>query len=143
MTYDIHIKGSDALGFNFLRDIVAMANLGATMKVGVWPRLTFPHHARMVLESEVEPEATPHIRVFDGNGKEVRIKPLEVVKVEHSDGTFSMEVDPAIAVNPADGKRWSQDALEAMSWDEFKAVCKADGFGGRDRTKMQRTYLDK
>lgn len=143
MKYELHIKGNETLGFTFMETVVKMANLGATIKQGEWPRLTFPHQMKMILESDVEPDASPFCRVFGEDGKEVRIKPLEVVQIEKPDGTFSMEVDPSIAMNEASGKRWSKDELEAMTWDEFKAVCKADGFGGRDRAKMTKTYLDK
>lgn len=143
MKYELHVKGNETLGFTFIEQVIKAAALGATLKPGEWPRLTFPFHAKMVLESDEEPEASPFMRVFDEDGKEIRITPLEAVKVEKADGTFSMEVDSAIAINEASGKRWTQAELEAMTWDEFKAVCKADGFGGRDRAKMQKTYLDK
>lgn len=143
MKYELHIRGNETLGFTFIEQIIKMAALGATLKPNEWPRLTFPHQAKMILEGDTPPEATPYVRVFDEDGKEIRITPLEVVKVEKADGTFSMDVDPAIAINETSGKRWTQAELEAMTWDEFKAVCKADGFGGRDRAKMQKTYLDK
>lgn len=143
MKYEIHIRGQDILGFSFLDNLIKFANAGAVLKEGQWPRLTYPHHAKMVLETDVEPLASPTVRVFDEDGKEVRIIPLEVVKVENTDGTFSMEVDPAISINQTSGKRWTKAELEALDWDELKAVCKADGITGRDKAKLIKTYLDK
>lgn len=142
MKYEIHIRGEDHLGHKFMDNIVRFANQGATIKTGTKVRMKFPHTAIMVLETDVEPVASPFIRVFDEDLKEVRIIRLEVVKVPQESGGFSMEVDPAIATNAASGKRWTKDELEALEWEEFKAVCKADGFGGRDRAKMTKTYID-
>lgn len=142
MLYEIHIKGKNHIARDFIETIVKFANEGATIKEGTVARLSFPHSVVMTLESDTPPEATPFIRVFDEDKKEVRIIPLEVVKVPQEGGGFSMEVDPAIATNAASGKRWTKDELDAMEWEEFKAVCKADGFGGRDRAKMTKTYVD-
>lgn len=142
MKYEIHIRGGDHLGHKFMDTVLELANQGAKLKTGTKVRMSFPHTAILTLETDVEPVATPYVRVFDEDGKEIRIIRLEVVKVEQPTGGFSMEVDPAIATNAASGKRWTKEELEGLEWEEFKAVCKADGFGGRDRAKMTKTYID-
>lgn len=143
-TYEIHVTGSDPVGFNFLDNVVEMASKGAKIKEGQMPFLKFPHRCTMVLEAEEAPTPTAFIRVFhEDTKKEVYAKKIEAVKVEQPDGTFSVEIDPAVATNDK-GEPWTKEQLDAMSWDELKLVVKAaTGQSGRDRQKLTREYLAK
>lgn len=140
--YEIHIASADMLGFGMIDSIIEYANKGAVRKEGVLPVMKFPFQIVMTHETEEEPVPNPTCRVFnmDDKAREVRIKKVEVVKVEQEGGGFSLEVDPVFATDD-NGKRFTKEALDAMSWSDLKAVCKASGIGGRDRVQMTKQYL--
>lgn len=140
--YEIHIASADMLGFGMIDSIIEYANKGAVRKEGVLPNMKFPWQIILTHETEEEPVPTPTVRVFnmDDKAREVRIKKIEVVKVEQEGGGFSMEVDPKFATDD-EGKRFTKEALEALSWDDFKNVLKADGITGRNRLQMTKQYL--
>lgn len=140
--YEIHIASADMLGFGMIDSIIEYAAKGAVRKDGVLPVMKFPFQIVMTHETEEEPVPTPTCRVFnmDDKAREVRVKKVEVVKVEKEGGGFSMEVDPVFATDD-NGKRFTKEALEALSWEDFKNILKADGISGRDRQKMTKQYL--
>lgn len=140
--YEIHIASADMLGFGMIDSIIEYASKGAVRKEGTLPVMKFPFQIVMTHEAEEEPVPTPTCRVFnmDDKAREVRIKKVEVVKVEKENGGFSMEVDPVFATDD-NGKRFTKEALEALSWEDFKNILKADNISGRDRQKMTKQYL--
>lgn len=140
--YEIHIASADMLGFGMIDSIIEYASKGAVRKDGVLPVMKFPFQIVMTHETEEEPVPTPTCRVFnmDDKAREVRIKKVEVVKVEKENGGFSMEVDPVFATDD-NGKRFTKEALDALSWEDFKNILKADNISGRDRQKMTKQYL--
>lgn len=140
--YEIHIASADMLGFGMIDSIIEYAGKGAVRKEGVLPVMKFPFQIVMTHETEEEPVPTPTCRVFnmDDKAREVRIKKVEVVKVEQEGGGFSMEVDPVFATDD-NGKRFTKESLEALSWEDFKNILKADNISGRDRQKMTKQYL--
>jgi hypothetical protein len=141
MLYEIHVTSSDPLGINFIRNIVDIAKKGGDFKENEVVRLAFPHHCKMILESDVEPIPDPQHRVFEvESGKEVRIKKIEATPVQTEGGAFIMEVDPALATTDS-GARYTKEQLDALDWNEFKIVLKADEITGRDRNKMTTQYL--
>lgn len=140
--YEIHIASADMLGFGMIDSIIEYAAKGAVRKDGVLPVMKFPFQIVMTHDAEEEPVPTPTCRVFnmDDKAREVRIKKVEVVKVEKENGGFSMEVDPVFATDD-NGKRFTKEALDALSWEDFKNILKADNISGRDRQKMTKQYL--
>jgi len=140
--YEIHIASADMLGFGMIDSIIEYAAKGAVRKDGVLPVMKFPFQIVMTHETEEEPVPTPTCRVFnmDDKAREVRIKKVEVVKVEKESGGFIKEVDPVFATDD-NGKRFTKEALEALSWEDFKNILKADNISGRDRQKMTKQYL--
>lgn len=129
MKYDLIVKCGNSLGFGWLETIVELANQGAVLKEGVMQMMKFPHTCYMQIESDVDPIATPTLRVFREDKTEVFI-----VKEEDEVSEFTMTVDTSV--------RLTKEQLDALEWTtEFKAVMKADGIGGRDRNKMTTQYL--
>lgn len=129
MKYQLIVKCGNSLGFGWLEQIVELANQGAKLQEGVMQALRFPHTCYMEIESDVEPIATPFIRVFREDKSEVFI-----IKEEEETGSgdgFSMDLTV----------RKTKEELDALEWDEFKALLKANGIGGRDRNKMTNQYL--
>jgi hypothetical protein len=135
MKYDIWINSSDQLGFNMLENVVAMANLGATLKEGYLPIMRFPFSCQMVLETDVAPTPTPSIRIFEESGAELKYVPPEIVL---NTASFSLELEeqkPMVV--------HTKESLASLEFDAFREVCKAVGVKGRDRNLMSRQYLEK
>lgn len=128
MKYQLVVKCGNSLGFGWLEQIVELANQGAVLKDGVMQMLKFPHTCWMEIESDVEPTPNPFVRVFREDKSEV----LAVKEVEEVN-SFSMDIDTSV--------RKTKEELDALEWDEFKALLKANGIGGRDRNKMTNQYL--
>lgn len=62
--YLILVTGpKDNLGFDFLRNVTALANKGAVLKEDKAPTLRFPHSCWMTLETEELLEDTPGYKV--------------------------------------------------------------------------------
>lgn len=142
MKYELWVGCNNIIGHGWLEKIVEMANIGATLKEGVLPSMKFPYSAIMEIEAEEEPTATPEMRVFREDKTEVYIKKIEAVKVEQEDGSFSMEIDPALATND-NNEPWTKEQLDAMEWKDVKIIFKAAGITGRDRELITRQYLAK
>ena len=140
--YEIQIRSLDIFGYSMISDVIQYAGKGAILKEDTLPSMTFPYLCVMTHETEEEPIPTPTARVFNmsDKGREVYIKKIEIVKVENDGGGFSMEVDSVFATDDS-GKPFTKEALDAMQWSDFKAVCKAAGVGGRDRVQMTKQYL--
>lgn len=141
-SYILHITSSDSLGLNLIENIIAMANLGATLKPQTLPSMRFPHSCSMVLEAEVPPTPTAVIRVFEAATNKEVFKAF--VPKPAQAATFSLDADETEDKSTNDGKPWTKEQLDAMEWEtEFKEVCKAVGITGRSRDKMTKQYLDK
>lgn len=137
--YKLHITGSDQLGMNFVENIVEMANLGAIITPGTYPKMRFPHSVSMILESENPPTPTASVRVFEfDTNKEVFAAFIDPVV-----STFSLDV-VVVDKSTNDGTPWTKEQLESMDWEtEFKEVCKSVGITGRSRDKMTKEYISK
>lgn len=58
--YIVLVTGTkDSLGFDFLKNVVALANKGAVLQEGKVPFMRFPHQAFMYLETDELMENTP------------------------------------------------------------------------------------
>lgn len=139
--YILHITSSDTLGLNLIENIVAMANMGATIKPQTLPSMRFPHSCSMILESDIQPTPSACIRVFD----EATNKEIFKAFAQPEAATFSMDTEePVVDKSTNDGKPWTKEQLDAMDWEtEFKQVCKDAGISGRDRKKMTKEYISK
>ncbi len=60
--YLVFVQGNDSIGFNFLQNVVEMANKGAKLQEGKAPTMRFPYSAWMTLETEELMEDRPGIR---------------------------------------------------------------------------------
>ncbi len=60
--YLVFVKGNDSIGFNFLKNVVEMANKGAKLQEGKVPTMRFPYSAWMTLETKEIMEDKPGIR---------------------------------------------------------------------------------
>lgn len=43
--YKVFVTGSDSIGYAFIKNVVELANKGATLEEGKVPRLSYPHSA--------------------------------------------------------------------------------------------------
>lgn len=139
MKYHLYITGSDPIGFNFLENVIAMANLGATLKEGTLPTLRFPQAISMSLEAETPPTPNAFIRVFeDETGKEVFA--AFVPEVAASFSMDAVKVDKSLNGDVP----WTKEQLDGMDWEsEFKVVMESAGIDGKRRAKMTSDYLAK
>lgn len=138
--YHIHVTSSDSLGLNLIENIIAMANLGATLKPGTLPSMRFPHSCSLILESETPPIPSATVRVFEFDSSKEIFKAF----VEPVAATFSMDADTVVDKSTNDGTPWTKEQLDAMDWEsEFKEVCKSVDITGRSRDKMTKEYLAK
>lgn len=135
--YEFVVKGSDPIGFNFIDNIIKLANLGATKKESQLPKMSFPHTVYMELESDKCPDvANASIRVFNMSEGGVEVKPGAVEAPAVAKGGFSLEVED----KPV---KLSKEELDALSWEEFKAeVKRVTGETGRDKKVLLATYLN-
>ena len=61
--YIVLVTGTkDSLGFDFMRNVVALANKGAVLQEGKVPFMRFPHQAFMYFETEELMENTPGLQ---------------------------------------------------------------------------------
>lgn len=167
-TYHINVTSSDTMGFAWIENIIQLANIGAVMKPGTIPYTRFPHSLSMVLEAEVPPTPTATMHVFevDSNrrvhatlddtiplGSVVAPAPtVAAVFSMNEDGDDDIKEDEEeveetteegekdLSTND-EGQPWSREDLDAMTWDQVKAVGKAVGVTGRDREKVIKGYL--
>lgn len=154
-TYHIFVTGPDAIGLNWISNIIEVANLGATLKPGTIPSMRFPHSVSMELVADEPPAiARPGIRVFREDGSEVKPGDVEPVNVPVVAAVFSTDEEEdeveestgseeTVEQPKSEVKVHTREELDAMSWDELKAVAKAVGVTGRDRDKVTKGYLDK
>lgn len=135
--YEFVVKGSDPIGFNFIDNIIKLANLGATKKESQLPKMSFPHTVYMELESDKCPDvASASIRVFNMSEGGTEVKPWAVESPAATKGGFSLEVED----KPT---KLSKEELDALSWDDFKAeVKRVTDQTGRDRKLLTSTYLN-
>lgn len=127
--YEIHVTSKDHIGMNFLQNVIDLANMGATQKEGTIPMMRFPFSAKMVIETDVEPVASPHMRVFNMSEGACEV----LIKKPDAPTGFSFDLDAV---------KHTKESLDALEWKEFKDVCKESGFGGRDRAQMTKKLLD-
>lgn len=132
MKYHLVLTSSDPIGLSLVYEIVVAANLGAVVKEGTIPSLKFPFTVSMELESDVEPEANPHRRVFREDNSEVAIVVAPAAPVASAFSTES-----------TDAKVYSREDLDAMQWPEVQSIAKVIGVTGRDREKVTKAYLAK
>ncbi|MNC11131.1 hypothetical protein D3C75_588210 [compost metagenome] len=140
--YHLHVTSSDSLGLNLIENIIAMANLGATLKPGTLPSMRFPHSCSLVLESETPPTPNATLRVFEYD----TCKEVFAAFVEPVPATFSLDVNDTTVVDKStnQGTPWTKEQLDSMDWEtEFKEVCKSVEITGRSRDKMTKEYLAK
>lgn len=132
--YEFVVKGNDPIGFNFIENIIKLANLGATKKESQLPKMSFPHTVYMELEADKAPDvANASIRVFNMSEGGVEVMP-GAVETPVVKGGFSLEVAK---------EKMSKEELEALSWDDFKAeVKRVTDQTGRDRKLLTSTYLN-
>lgn len=60
--YICYVTGNDVIGYTFMKNVVELANKGATLQEGKVPSLRFPHSAFMVLNTEELMESKPGVR---------------------------------------------------------------------------------
>jgi hypothetical protein len=132
--YEFVVKGNDPIGFNFIENIIKLANLGATKKESQLPKMSFPHTVYMELEADKAPDvANASIRVFNMSEGGVEVMP-GAVETPAIKGGFSLEVAK---------EKMSKEELDALSWEEFKAeVKRVTGETGRDKKVLLATYLN-
>lgn len=137
--YHLRITGADSIGFNFIENVVAAANLGAVITKGAMPMMRFPHSLSMTLVSDTHPVPTACTRVFEaGTNKEIFAAFVEPVASE-----FSLDVEE-VDKSTNGGVPWTKEQLLAMDFDtELRAVCKSVGITGRSKDKMIKEYLAK
>ena len=140
--YELYITGGrDPIGYGFVENIIHAANLGAKLKEGTLPRMTFPQSITMVIESELPPTPAAWMRVFEVDSRKEVFATLE--KTEPSE--FSMDAEDEekdLSTNDA-GEPWTREQLDGMTWDQVKAVGKSVGVTGRDREKVIKGYFEK
>lgn len=141
--YLIYVSSGDTIGYDWIKNIVAMANLGATLQDGHIPQMRFPQGAYMELEADTPPVPREGVKVFDmATKKEVFATLLPVAASEFSLDEEDENVKD-LSTND-EGKPWTKEQLDSMDFDtEFRAVCKAVGITGRSRDKMTKEYLSK
>lgn len=131
--YRVIIGCSNPIGLGLIDDIIAVAKLGGELESGINPRMTFPFHVQMIVESEVAPTPSPHVRVFNLETKEeVKVVPVSVKKEA---ATFSLTEETT--------NKPTKEQLDAIEWSELQAMAKAAGVTGRDRAKVTKAYLEK
>lgn len=130
--YEIHVTSKDHIGMNFLENIIDLANKGATQKEGTIPMMRFPFNAKMVIETDEEPKASPHMRVFNMSEGAREIKIIQESSAAAVGISFDLDKDTKL----------TKEQIEALDWNEFKAICKEAGFGGRDRAQMTKKLMD-
>lgn len=128
--YEIHVTSKDHIGINFLENIIALANKGATQKEGTIPMMRFPFNAKMMLETDEVPEASPHMRVFNMSEGAYEV----FIKKPDAPTGFSLDLGNDV--------KHTKETLDALDWKEFKELCKNSGFGGRDRSQMTKKLLE-
>jgi len=135
--YEFVVKGSDPIGFNFIDNIIKLANLGATKKESQLPKMSFPHTVYMELEADKCPDvANASIRVFNMSEGGVEVKPGTIEATAVAKGGFSLEVEDKTT-------KLTKEELDALSWDDFKAeVKRVTDQTGRDRNKLTSQYLN-
>lgn len=137
--YKLHITGSDSIGFDFVENIVAAANLGAVIAPGTLPFMRFPHSVTMKLVSDTHPLPTASTRVFDAETN----KEIFAAFAEPDALGFSMDTEEVDKSTNA-GVPWTKEQLLAMDFDsELRSVCKSVGITGRSKDKMIKEYLAK
>ena len=57
--YKILVTGNDGIGYNFMSNVVELANMGATLEEGKVPCLRFPFSAWMYLKTDELMESKP------------------------------------------------------------------------------------
>lgn len=57
--YKVLVTGSDSIGYSFMKNIVELANMGATLEDGKVPSLRFPQSAWMYLQTKELMENKP------------------------------------------------------------------------------------
>jgi hypothetical protein len=60
--YIAYVTGSDAIGYSFMKNVVELAQKGATLQEGKVPCLRFPHSAFMEFETDELMEDKPGFR---------------------------------------------------------------------------------
>lgn len=160
-TFEMLVTGGDNMGYQWLQNVVNMANLGAVMKPGTIPNPKFPHSMKMILTASEPPTPSASIRVFDANTL-VEIKAGEYVPVVPVAATFSTEEEdeeteeeeeltdsnltqpiPESVVDAGTTVTYTLEQLTEMKWEEVREIAKAVGVTGRDRDKVTKAYLQK
>lgn len=95
----------DSLGYDFMKNVVELANKGAVLQEDKVPTLRFPHSAWMYLETEELMENKPGFQF------------QEVLRV------------------------YTQEELDAMEWEELRAICRKVGLTHRDRKVLIKKYI--
>lgn len=135
--YELAVGGNDTIGYNFIQNIVAMANKGATIKEGAPVIMRFPHSLMMVIETEDEMESGACITVFPikepvkeakAAKEQAKLEAIEKAKKEKEE-----------ALNK--DKQKAKEHLESLSWEDFKTFVGKKGVSGRDRALMTTKYL--
>lgn len=57
--YKVLVTGSDGIGYNFIKNVVDLANKGATLQEGKVPTMRFPFSAWMYLKTDELMESKP------------------------------------------------------------------------------------
>lgn len=60
--YRVLVQGADNLGWSFLNNVIEVANKGGVVDKNIAPRLTFPHHLMMLVDSEEDLVSKPGIK---------------------------------------------------------------------------------
>lgn len=136
--YEVVVTGGDMLGGSFLSNIVELANKGAVLKEGEVPRMSFPHAARMSLETEEEMVSDHRYLVFPISEPKKEAAAKAIKEKEEAKALEEQKKLEAIA----NDKTAAKEHLESLSWEDFKAEVNAKGVSGRDRKLMQRQYLE-
>lgn len=57
--YKVLVTGNDGIGYNFMNNVVELANMGATLEEGKVPTMRFPYSCWMYLKTDELMESKP------------------------------------------------------------------------------------
>lgn len=57
--YKVLVTGNDSIGYNFMKNVVELASMGATLEEGKVPTMRFPFSAWMYLKTDKLMESKP------------------------------------------------------------------------------------
>lgn len=98
--YKVLVTGNDSIGYNFMKNVVELASMGATLEEGKVPTMRFPFSAWMHLKTDELMESKPgfQFQIMQENFTKEQLDQLEwaefkaVVKKKHGIGGRDRQV---------------------------------------------------